>query len=141
MPSENVQLLREFFDAWNRGDLEWILEHLSPDWEYRTAQLFPGIDPVSRGKEGFTKFWNTLRDPWESISMELEHVEDLGDRVLTLHTFYGRGKASGVEVTLKYANISTFRAGLVSRSVGYGDDWAAALEAAGLSETSPRGTA
>jgi ketosteroid isomerase-like protein len=112
-----------------------MLEHVSPDWEYRTAQLFPGIDPVYRGKEGLTKFWNTLRDPWESISVEFEHVEDLGDRVLALQRFYARGKASGVEVTLKYANIFTIRDGLVSRTVGYGEDWASALRAAGLSES------
>jgi ketosteroid isomerase-like protein len=133
VPPENVELLHEFFGAWNRGDLDWVLEHLTPDFEYRTAQAFPGIDPVYRGREGWTKFWKTFRDPWESISADVERVEDLGDRVLAIHVFHGKGKESGVEVTLRYANIVSFRDGLVSLAVGYGEDSAAALEAAGLS--------
>jgi ketosteroid isomerase-like protein len=52
--------------------------------------------------------------------------------VLWLFTFYGKGKESGVDVTLRYANVLTFRDGLVAHSVGYGD-WESALEAVGLS--------
>jgi ketosteroid isomerase-like protein len=131
----DVELLREFFAAFNRGDLESAIAHLSPDWEYRTAQMFPDMEPVYRGREGFATFWRNLRDPWESITAELERAVDLGDRVLELHNFHGKVKESGIEVTQRYANIFTFRDGLVSEIDGYGDDWAAALEAAGLSSS------
>jgi ketosteroid isomerase-like protein len=133
--SENVELLHGVFTAWNRGDLEWILERLAPEFEYQTVGLFPGIERVYRAKEGWTKFWKTIRDPWESITIHLERVVDLGDSVVELTAFNAKGKESGIDVTLKYANIVCFRDGMFSRFVGYGEDWVAALKAAGASET------
>jgi ketosteroid isomerase-like protein len=133
MSQENVELVRESFDAWNRGDLDNFLENISPEWEWHPARLFPGTDAVYHGKEGFTRFWNTFREPWESIRVEVERIEDLGDRVLALMMFHAKGKGSGVDVTGEYANVFTIRDGLVTYQVGYGD-WRSALDAVGLSE-------
>ena len=47
--------------------------------------------------------------------------------------FSARGKGSGVDVTSEYANVFTFRDGLVIYQVGYGD-WKSALKAVGLEE-------
>jgi ketosteroid isomerase-like protein len=96
MSQEEVELVRETFEAWNRGDLESVLESLSPEWEWHPARLFPGTDAVYHGKEGFVRFWNTFREPWETIRVEIERIEDLGDSVLALMMFYGKGKGSGV---------------------------------------------
>src|ERR671927_218531 len=68
MSRENVQIVRRVFEAWNRADLERIRDYISPEWEWHTARLFPGTDAVYRGKEGFTRFWNTFQEPWESGS-------------------------------------------------------------------------
>jgi ketosteroid isomerase-like protein len=129
---EKAEAMHELVDAWNRGDLERLLALISPEWEWHPARLFPGTDAVYRGREGATRFWNNFRQPWESISVETEQIEDLGgDRVLWLFTFYGKGKGSGVDVTQRYANVMTFRDGLITYQVGYGD-WESALEAVGL---------
>ena len=122
--------MHDFVAAFNRGDLDWILDHIAPDWEYQTVQLFPGMDRVYRGRDGFIRFWENLREPWETITIEIERVVDLGDQVVDLQTFRGKGRKSGVETTQEYANVSTVRGGLVSRMVGYGPDWDAALKAA-----------
>ncbi len=131
MSREHVEIVHEIFDAWNRGDLARIHEYMHPDWEWRTAQRFPGTEAVYRGREGFTHFWNTFREPWETIRVDVERVEDLGDAVLVLQTFYGKGTGSGVEVTTEYANVVTFRDGRVVHQIGYGD-WDSALRAVGL---------
>jgi ketosteroid isomerase-like protein len=134
MSRANVEAVREAADAWNRGDQERLLALLSPEWEWHPARLFPGTDAVYRGSEGATRFLNNFREPWESISVETGRIEDLGgDRVLWLFTFYGKGKGSGVNVTQRYANVVTFRDGLIIYQVGYGD-WESALEAVGLRE-------
>ena len=134
MSEENVEIVRKAFAAWNRGDRPGMEVYVDPDWEWRTAQKFPGVDAVYRGKDGFRRFWQTFREPWESIRVELERVEDLGDgRVLALMTFYGKGKDSGVDVTTEYANILTIRDGLFTHAAGY-KDWSSAVGAAGLSE-------
>src|SRR5437867_4214644 len=89
MSQENMEIVRAAFEAWNRGDLERVQKYLSPEWEWHPARLFPGTDAVYRGKEGYTRFWKTFREPWESIHVEVERIEDLGDRVLALMMFYG----------------------------------------------------
>jgi ketosteroid isomerase-like protein len=56
MSQENVELVRQVYEAWNRGDLEWLLNHTTPDFEFRTVRLFPDLEPVYRGHEGFRHF-------------------------------------------------------------------------------------
>jgi ketosteroid isomerase-like protein len=133
MSEENVELVRQAYEAWNRGDLDWLLDHITPDYEWRTAQLFPDTDAVYRGREGFRQFWNTFREPWETVLIEVERIEPIGDdRVLALLRFHGRGR-DGVEVKVEYANLLTIENGVASENVGFAD-WQQALEAAGLSE-------
>jgi ketosteroid isomerase-like protein len=133
MSEENVELVRQAYDAWNRGDLEWQLDHITPDFEFQTAQLFPDTERVYRGREGYRQFWNTFREPWETVLIEVVRIEPIGDdRVLALLRFHGRGRG-GVEVKVEYANLLTIENGEASRNIGFAD-WQQALEAVGLSE-------
>jgi ketosteroid isomerase-like protein len=132
MAPDNVQVLRDSLAAWNRGDLDGWLEYMGPGFEYRMARLFLGMEPLYRGREEMRMFWSTFREPWETITLEVDQIVDLGDRVVMLHTFRGTGKESGVEVAQQYASLVSFTGGLVTEMVGYGGDWAAARAAAGL---------
>jgi ketosteroid isomerase-like protein len=86
-----------------------------------------------RGREGWIEFWHLFREAWESITVNVERIEDLGGRVLVLGTFHGKGHGSGVEVTREAAWITTLRDGLFAQSRTF-VSWAEALDAAGLSE-------
>ncbi len=131
MSEENVQLVRDGYEAWNRGDLDWQLEHITPDYEFETARLFPDTEAVYRGREGLTQFWNSFREPWETLLIEVERIEPIGDnQVLALISFQGRGR-DGVEVSLRFGNLFTIENGRASRLVSY-PDWEEAREAAGL---------
>jgi ketosteroid isomerase-like protein len=133
MSEENVELVRQAYEAWNRGDLEWLLDHLDPDGEFRTEQRFPDTEAIYRGREGFTQFWNTFRDPWETLLIEVERVEPIGDdRVLGLLQFHGSGRG-GVATRLEYAQLFTIENELVSQVVGF-TNRQDALKAAGLRE-------
>src|SRR5512144_2404350 len=68
----NVELLQGHYDAWNRGDLQWVLDHCTPDCEFRTARILPDTESSYRGHEGIARFWRTWRDPWESLQIEVE---------------------------------------------------------------------
>ncbi len=72
-----MTLVRQALDAWNRGDLEWLLNHSAPKFEFRTARLFPDLELTYRGREGFTRFWNTFRGAWESIVVEADRIGHL----------------------------------------------------------------
>ena len=136
MSEENVILIRGVYDAFNRGDFEWIIERSTPDIEFNTRADIPGLPRNIQGKEGlrqlFTEFFD---EPWEGrASVDVDDIHELGDdRVLALVTFRGRGRASGVDVETRYAHIFTLKNGVNTHIEGY-SSWKKAKEAAGLSE-------
>jgi ketosteroid isomerase-like protein len=131
----NLELYREGIDAWNRRDLVAVLEQAAPDFEFHTAGLFPGLEPVYRGREGLVEFWNAfVEEPWALLHVEIDDIRELDDgRVLALLTFTGKGKGSDVEVTIQYGHLCTFRDGQVARIDGFAD-WDEAREAAGVAD-------
>jgi ketosteroid isomerase-like protein len=93
--SENLDLVRSMFAAWERGDFtstEWA----HPDIEYiadgPSAGSSTGLAAfVERGRED-------LRS-WENFRVQAEDYRQLDDeRVLVLVTFSGHGKASGLDL-------------------------------------------
>ena len=131
--AENVERYREALEAWNRRDLVWILEQAAPDLEFNTAQIFPGLEPVYRGREGMVEFWTTfIEEPWALFRLEVEALDPAGeDRVLALITFHGTSRDTGEEVAIPYAHLATFRDEVVTRIDAYAD-WDEARAAAGV---------
>ena len=43
MSQENVDVAWQAYDAWNRGDLEWFVDHMTEDFQFRPGLGFPGI--------------------------------------------------------------------------------------------------
>jgi ketosteroid isomerase-like protein len=129
--SDNLERYREALDAWNRRDLVWILEQAAPELEFRTAQLFPGVEPVYHGREGMVRFWTTfIEEPWALFRLEVDSLEAVGDdRVLALITFHGTERESGAEVSHSYAHLATFDGELVTRIDAF-TDWDEARRAA-----------
>ena len=127
-----MELVRTGYDAWNRSDLDGILGMLAPDLEFVTSGLFPGLDPVYGGHDGFKKFWRDFRGTWQSLQVIINELRDSDERVVALLTFEARGR-DGLEVRRQAGSVHTLRDGLVTRIENY-EGWAEALEAAGLSE-------
>jgi ketosteroid isomerase-like protein len=126
-----IERYREALDAWNRRDLVWILEQGTGDFEFHTAQLFPGVAPVYRGREGMVEFWTTfVEEPWALFRLEVDSVERAGpNRVLALLTFHATDREHGEEVERPYAHLATFSGGLVARVDAFAS-WDAARHAA-----------
>ena len=133
MSQENVDLARQAYEAWNRGQLEWLLDYMTEDFEFRPGLGFADIDPVIRGKDGWRRFSEMWHEAWEEIMVRVERIEDLDNRILALLTFDGRGRGSGVEVSIRVGQLATVRAGQVSTLTSIAG-WDEALEAVGLRE-------
>ncbi len=128
--ADPLETYREGMAAWSRGDLDFTLVRTTEDFEFVTAQLFPGIRPVYEGRQGLRDFWQEfIVEPWSELEIEVERGELLEDgRVLVLLGFRGIGRGSGAEVNVKYVHLATFREGLLAKIVGF-RTWADAIGA------------
>ena len=133
MSEENVELVRDSFAAWERGDLEWLDRHTDPEVEIAQPPNLPGTSTYT-GKEGLREALRDWPSQWEDFRIALVETTALDQgRVLAMTRQVGRGKGSGVEVEADFAFLFTVRQGkLVRWQMFTGRE--EALEAAGLSD-------
>lgn len=120
MDGGHEQTIRRLYDAWNRGDVEGVLEHLTGDVEFRTSGVHPGIAAAYHGRDGMLEFWEQFVGTWESLSVEVEEVLQRGEHALATFRFRGVGR-EGIELTRPFAHLLTFRDGRVCRVRGIAD--------------------
>jgi ketosteroid isomerase-like protein len=129
MSQENVERTRLGYEAFNRGDIDGTLDLCAPDIEWQDMAI---DTPPIQGRDALRSLFEEVRAPWDEIRREPEEIIDLGeDRVLVLFRTTGRGRASGIEVEARGADLLTLHEGLLIRWAAYADR-AEALDAAGL---------
>jgi len=131
MSQDNVEIAKRSVDAFNRRDVQALLDLGTPTWVLSSQLLDASAD--FRGREGIERFYAMLSESWEEFRSVVDDYRDLGDRVLCLGRNTARGKGSGVTVDALTVAILDFRDGKVSRIRLYLDQ-SEALRAAGLSE-------
>ncbi len=98
MSRERIELVRSGFEAWNSGDRQWVLDHMSPEVEWIT----PAEDPDPGHYRGFAeleRFWEQWRVAVGQLSFEIEDVIDAGDNVVVIARRSGKGTTSGISVS------------------------------------------
>ena len=134
MSEENVEVVRELYEHWARG------QYGPPslfDPEVVLGRYGSALGTLEGEWRGFEAIGSALREylmAWEEIRNTPERFINLdGDRVLVLDVQTGRGKNSGVTVERETAWIFTLRDGRIVRLEGYWER-AEGLKAAGWSE-------
>ncbi len=132
MSQENVEIVRRGYDAFNRGDIEGVIETVGSEvrWDMSERVFNPA---VYEGHDGIRRFVKEIDEVWEDFRLEPLEFIDAGDKVVVSHLIHGSGKGSGVDVELPSTSVYTLRGSKVIESRMYRDH-AEALEAAGLSE-------
>jgi uncharacterized protein len=135
MSQENVEVVRRTADAYNRGDIDAVLEDVDPEIEWRP--LLPGLlggkATVYRGHEGVREVIRELDEAFTELEGEQSEVRDLGEQVIAIGHFRGRGRESGAKTETAIVWLVEFKNGKAVRVREYLDP-NEALEAAGLRE-------
>jgi ketosteroid isomerase-like protein len=133
MSEENVELVRQLVQAFNRRDLAAMSQRFDPEIEWTPGGPAAVERAVYRGRDevldGFAATW----EAWEVFHLEEHGVRDLGDSILWLGRAQMRGGASHVELDQEFAVRFLMDGGKIFRIQGF-LAWQEALEAAGLSE-------
>jgi ketosteroid isomerase-like protein len=132
MSQENVETLRQSFEAFDRRDRSaWLASH-DQDVEVVTDRYWPEANAV-RGRDAAWEFYVKVAEAFERLLARDAELMDGGDAVVAHQRSDVRGRASGAEVELDYWVVVTFQDGRIVREAWF-EDRAEALEAAGLSE-------
>ena len=106
MSRENVELLHQAIDTFNRRDLDAYLATNDPDVEFTPYErAMEGLGPY-RGHDGVRTWWEESFAVYPDLRAELYEVRALGDMTVARGRLRGTGAGSGAsfERTLWLAN-------------------------------------
>jgi ketosteroid isomerase-like protein len=132
MSQENIEIVRDGWAAFNRGDYGECLTLIDPGIEWWPATDELVVEPY-RGHEGYARLWAETRDGVPDIQAEVEEVFLADDRVVACLRFWGRGRESGAPVEVRETQIIRLREGKIVEVREYRER-VAALKAVGLSQ-------
>lgn len=132
MSEESVEIIREAFEAWERGDRDAWLAMFDEDAELYSLRAQLEGHPY-RGHDGLRRFLADLDEQWDYARFGLREIRDAGERAVALVDFKARGSASGVELDVPVALVIAVRAGKITYGRFYSNP-DEALGAAGLPE-------
>lgn len=127
------RLVYSSLDAVARGDIEQWTGHYTPDavHEWSPGLRSLGFPARAVGREEMFRAMSEWDAAWESWTMPLRYLFDLGDRMIVLALISGRSAAAGVESEIEHcANVDISR-GLASHEYDT-NDWTEGLRAAGI---------
>jgi ketosteroid isomerase-like protein len=133
MSQENVERLREAFDAFNRRDFDAAIATVAEDitWEPFLSET---ETPLLRGKEQVRAAWNAQVEMMD-VRVEPEELIPVGnDRVVACIRLIAQGHGSGMSLDAPVIWAFTIGDDGLTRSVERYDSREDALEAAGLKE-------
>jgi ketosteroid isomerase-like protein len=140
MSQENVDRFKRGVDAYNRRDLDALMEELDPgvEWHPALAVLLGGQETVFFGHQGVRKSIQEEDEALAEYRFEIAEIRDLGTKILAIGHIHARGKESGIEFDSPFFALTESKGttGKATRATSLRTyfDPKEALEAAGLSE-------
>jgi ketosteroid isomerase-like protein len=101
--AQNVDLVRQSFEAFARGDFETAFAAHHPDVQWCTAVDEPD-QHTYRGVPELMRFVESIADAWENRfapSMEYEDFIDCGDWVVVPWHAQLKGRGSGISIQVR----------------------------------------
>ena len=133
MSQENVEVVRGLYDTWNRSGGVPPFELIDPAIEAEVVRGLDNAGTIYRGHGGVSELLESFWDLFQGHRIEVEECIPAGDDVLVTVHYYGRGRASSVEVDMRGWQVWTLRNAKAVRWRVF-NTRREALEAVGLSE-------
>jgi ketosteroid isomerase-like protein len=112
---QNLQAVRAAFDASLRGDELAMLELVDPSVVFTPLPDAPDVRSF-HGHEGLVRGIDEFATgAWEDFSVEVRHMRDFDDHVLTAYRWRGCGKVSGMQMEADGYALVTLREGKIVR--------------------------
>jgi ketosteroid isomerase-like protein len=133
MSEENLEIVRRWFAAGNRGGMDAAAEFWHPDINWRAMEGALDDVGVFHGPDAMRRYYEQWEETFEDTRTEIEELIDRGDQAVAVVRGIGRMKGSDAEVDIRFAIVISFRDGKICRGREYATR-EEALEAAALRE-------
>jgi len=128
---QHRELLRNFYDALNRDDLDAALRLCGEDVEVYQAPDVVASMPA-KGHKDVATYLHGWFESWHAYEPEPEEFIEAGDQVVVMVHLKARGKGSRFEIEEHMADVFTVEKGKITRLRFYVDR-DVALQSAGVS--------
>jgi ketosteroid isomerase-like protein len=111
----NLELLRRGTDAYNEGDLSFVVDLAAEDIEVEAHPKLINSGSY-QGREEFLRWMQNWSDAWSEVTLEVLRVETIDDRFLLVDAFQrGVGAGSGVPVEMDLTQLIEISGGEITR--------------------------
>jgi uncharacterized protein len=115
MTHERVELVRAGYAAFNRGELDAILDRVADDVTWEVLDEFPEKGPL-QSKQGILSFWQSWAETFSEFRAEIEEIVDAEDHIVVVMHVSGRGHGSEAPMrTPTFAQIWTWKGDRIGR--------------------------
>lgn len=134
MSQENVEIIRQYLNAYDGGGMDAWATFWHPDINWRAIEGALDDIGVMHGPDAIRHHYSQWEETFDGLRTEPGEVIDAGgDQVLAVVRWFGRMKGSEAEVAIRYAIVFSIRDGKIAK----GREFASreeAIEAVGLRE-------
>jgi len=124
----HADLINALIDGWNEGDLDGVFALYTDDAEMRTGPHWPER-ATYRGRDEIRATSQDWASLWEALRVEIDTLEEFGDKVVATGAWRMRGAASGVGGEMEIFIMFTVRDGKIA-AVEWFEDHVTAIAAA-----------
>ncbi len=122
MSQQNVEMLKQSYQAFGRGDIPAVMEIMTPETEWiipagNAAQggTYRGPDKIVEG------VFMPIGDLYDDFEVKVREFVDGGNRVIMLGNYSGKGKATGKPLDSPFVHVAEVRNGKVTRFEEFSD--------------------
>ena len=128
MSQDNVELVKAWFAAYNRADLDAVMQVYAPDVEIKTL-----LTGNHRGREAIHQVFEGNREALSGYRLDPAELIPVGDHVVVVAALGGAGRVSDIALGDRIAFLVTVKDGLIVRQETFRNK-REALAAAGVTE-------
>src|SRR4051795_1467680 len=111
----DLEALRKAMDAWDRADVDDLLQYLTPDVEGVVPASLSAEPDSYVGHAGIRRYFDLFEETTEDLRFQTEILDDYGDAVVGRMHLTGRGRTSGLAMDLHFFATLSMRGDKVSR--------------------------
>jgi ketosteroid isomerase-like protein len=112
---ENLELVRQGFEALRDGDPEALMPFVHPEFEATTPPQLAAEPDTYRGPEGIRRYFASFYEAMDRIGFEGEEFISVGDLVVVKAVLRTRGRTTGIETEQRLATLWELKDGKAYR--------------------------